>query len=143
MTGRRRLSPSPLMTKGGDCLFPTFPSAICGSEALCSRKRSGKGPVSAPHSLHPSWAQRPGGGASERRSQFRDHGQKRTAVWGACPAAPGVGKGETGSHRVFSLHPQAGYDGESIGNCPFSQRLFMILWLKGVIFNVTTVDLKR
>uniref|UniRef100_A0A2K6ENW0 Chloride intracellular channel protein n=1 Tax=Propithecus coquereli TaxID=379532 RepID=A0A2K6ENW0_PROCO len=30
-----------------------------------------------------------------------------------------------------------------IGNCPFSQRLFMILWLKGVIFNVTTVDLRR
>uniref|UniRef100_A0A672PD39 Chloride intracellular channel protein 5-like n=1 Tax=Sinocyclocheilus grahami TaxID=75366 RepID=A0A672PD39_SINGR len=30
-----------------------------------------------------------------------------------------------------------------IGNCPFSQRLFMILWLKGVVFNVTTVDLKR
>lgn len=39
--------------------------------------------------------------------------------------------------------PQAGIDGESIGNCPFSQRLFMILWLKGVVFNVTTVDLKR
>uniref|UniRef100_A0A8C6SIU3 Chloride intracellular channel protein n=1 Tax=Neogobius melanostomus TaxID=47308 RepID=A0A8C6SIU3_9GOBI len=38
---------------------------------------------------------------------------------------------------------QAGSDGESIGNCPFSQRLFMILWLKGVVFNVTTVDLKR
>uniref|UniRef100_A0A667YX51 Chloride intracellular channel 6 n=1 Tax=Myripristis murdjan TaxID=586833 RepID=A0A667YX51_9TELE len=38
---------------------------------------------------------------------------------------------------------QAGSDGESIGNCPFSQRLFMILWLKGVIFNVTTVDLKK
>uniref|UniRef100_A0A8C6KSM9 Chloride intracellular channel protein n=1 Tax=Nothobranchius furzeri TaxID=105023 RepID=A0A8C6KSM9_NOTFU len=37
----------------------------------------------------------------------------------------------------------AGSDGESIGNCPFSQRLFMILWLKGVVFNVTTVDLKR
>ncbi|XP_068198316.1 chloride intracellular channel protein 5b isoform X4 [Antennarius striatus] len=37
----------------------------------------------------------------------------------------------------------AGNDGESIGNCPFSQRLFMILWLKGVVFNVTTVDLKR
>uniref|UniRef100_A0A669C5U7 Chloride intracellular channel protein n=1 Tax=Oreochromis niloticus TaxID=8128 RepID=A0A669C5U7_ORENI len=37
----------------------------------------------------------------------------------------------------------AGSDGESIGNCPFSQRLFMILWLKGVMFNVTTVDLKR
>ncbi|XP_043100816.1 chloride intracellular channel protein 6 isoform X1 [Puntigrus tetrazona] len=42
-----------------------------------------------------------------------------------------------------SLYVKAGSDGESIGNCPFSQRLFMILWLKGVIFNVTTVDLKR
>ncbi|KAM4696500.1 chloride intracellular channel protein 1 [Rhinophrynus dorsalis] len=30
-----------------------------------------------------------------------------------------------------------------IGNCPFSQRLFMVLWLKGVTFNVTTVDMKR
>ncbi|KAA8583349.1 hypothetical protein FQN60_015895 [Etheostoma spectabile] len=38
---------------------------------------------------------------------------------------------------------RAGNDGESIGNCPFSQRLFMVLWLKGVVFNVTTVDLKR
>ncbi|XP_069543864.1 chloride intracellular channel protein 6-like [Brachyistius frenatus] len=44
---------------------------------------------------------------------------------------------------VISLYVKAGSDGESIGNCPFSQRLFMILWLKGVIFNVTTVDLKR
>ncbi|KAM6224035.1 chloride intracellular channel protein 6 [Rhynchocyon petersi] len=43
----------------------------------------------------------------------------------------------------ITLFIKAGYDGESIGNCPFSQRLFMILWLKGVIFNVTTVDLKR
>ncbi|XP_027497046.1 chloride intracellular channel protein 6 isoform X7 [Corapipo altera] len=43
----------------------------------------------------------------------------------------------------ISLFVKAGSDGESIGNCPFSQRLFMILWLKGVIFNVTTVDLKR
>uniref|UniRef100_A0A673BGZ8 Chloride intracellular channel 6 n=1 Tax=Sphaeramia orbicularis TaxID=375764 RepID=A0A673BGZ8_9TELE len=42
-----------------------------------------------------------------------------------------------------SVAVSAGSDGESIGNCPFSQRLFMILWLKGVIFNVTTVDLKR
>ncbi|XP_038142016.1 chloride intracellular channel protein 5b isoform X1 [Cyprinodon tularosa] len=42
-----------------------------------------------------------------------------------------------------SLFVKAGSDGESIGNCPFSQRLFMILWLKGVVFNVTTVDLKR
>ncbi|GAA6068861.1 chloride intracellular channel protein 1 isoform X1, partial [Tachysurus ichikawai] len=37
----------------------------------------------------------------------------------------------------------AGSDGQSIGNCPFSQRLFMVLWLKGVTFNVTTVDMKR
>lgn len=44
---------------------------------------------------------------------------------------------------VVRLCLQAGSDGESIGNCPFSQRLFMILWLKGVVFNVTTVDLKR
>ncbi|XP_077075684.1 chloride intracellular channel protein 5b [Siphateles boraxobius] len=44
---------------------------------------------------------------------------------------------------VIALFVKAGCDGESIGNCPFSQRLFMILWLKGVVFNVTTVDLKR
>uniref|UniRef100_A0A4W5NRZ1 Chloride intracellular channel 6 n=1 Tax=Hucho hucho TaxID=62062 RepID=A0A4W5NRZ1_9TELE len=44
---------------------------------------------------------------------------------------------------TIELFVKAGSDGESIGNCPFSQRLFMILWLKGVIFNVTTVDLKR
>ncbi|XP_077949677.1 chloride intracellular channel protein 5b isoform X2 [Gasterosteus aculeatus] len=43
----------------------------------------------------------------------------------------------------IELFVKAGNDGESIGNCPFSQRLFMILWLKGVVFNVTTVDLKR
>ncbi|KAJ8003854.1 hypothetical protein DPEC_G00152730 [Dallia pectoralis] len=44
---------------------------------------------------------------------------------------------------TIELFVKAGSDGESIGNCPFSQRLFMILLLKGVIFNVTTVDLKR
>ncbi|KAM6448370.1 chloride intracellular channel protein 6 [Liasis olivaceus] len=49
---------------------------------------------------------------------------------------------ERQEHEI-SLFVKAGSDGESIGNCPFSQRLFMILWLKGVIFNVTTVDLKR
>lgn len=38
---------------------------------------------------------------------------------------------------------QAGSDGQVIGNCPFSQRLFMVLWLKGVVFDVTTVDMKR
>lgn len=60
-----------------------------------------------------------------------------------------VGVGEGNMPRVNLLLIgsvclfKAGSDGESIGNCPFSQRLFMILWLKGVVFNVTTVDLKR
>ncbi|XP_076612462.1 chloride intracellular channel protein 5b isoform X1 [Chaetodon auriga] len=53
----------------------------------------------------------------------------------AAPADPSL--------PTISLFVKAGNDGESIGNCPFSQRLFMILWLKGVVFNVTTVDLKR
>ncbi|XP_040454730.1 chloride intracellular channel protein 5 isoform X2 [Falco naumanni] len=48
-----------------------------------------------------------------------------------------------GRDPEIELFVKAGIDGESIGNCPFSQRLFMILWLKGVVFNVTTVDLKR
>ncbi|KAL0965389.1 hypothetical protein UPYG_G00280660 [Umbra pygmaea] len=34
-------------------------------------------------------------------------------------------------------------DGESVGHCPFCQRLFMILWLKGANFTLTTVDMKR
>nr|XP_021382915.1 chloride intracellular channel protein 5 isoform X1 [Lonchura striata domestica] len=54
--------------------------------------------------------------------------------------------GETNNFQEdleISIFVKAGIDGESIGNCPFSQRLFMILWLKGVVFNVTTVDLKR
>ncbi|MGH0160942.1 UNVERIFIED_CONTAM: hypothetical protein FKN15_044125 [Acipenser sinensis] len=38
---------------------------------------------------------------------------------------------------------RASDDGESIGNCPFCQRLFMILWLKGANFTLTTVDMKR
>uniref|UniRef100_A0A8C5VWS4 Chloride intracellular channel protein n=1 Tax=Microcebus murinus TaxID=30608 RepID=A0A8C5VWS4_MICMU len=53
------------------------------------------------------------------------------------------GEASPGQEHDITLFVKAGYDGESIGNCPFSQRLFMILWLKGVIFNVTTVDLRR
>uniref|UniRef100_A0A8C3SDB4 Chloride intracellular channel 3 n=1 Tax=Chelydra serpentina TaxID=8475 RepID=A0A8C3SDB4_CHESE len=34
-------------------------------------------------------------------------------------------------------------DGESIGHCPFCQRLFMILLLKGIPFTLTTVDMRR
>uniref|UniRef100_A0A673L4C1 Chloride intracellular channel protein n=1 Tax=Sinocyclocheilus rhinocerous TaxID=307959 RepID=A0A673L4C1_9TELE len=37
----------------------------------------------------------------------------------------------------------AGHDGENVGNCPFCQRLFMVLWLKGVKFTVTTVDMRK
>ncbi|KAM9565992.1 chloride intracellular channel protein 6 [Guaruba guarouba] len=55
----------------------------------------------------------------------------------------GEDEDEEKQEHDISLFVKAGSDGESIGNCPFSQRLFMILWLKGVIFNVTTVDLKR
>ncbi|XP_032958299.1 chloride intracellular channel protein 5 isoform X1 [Rhinolophus ferrumequinum] len=59
-------------------------------------------------------------------------------------AADGLQENESAStNPEIHLFVKAGIDGESIGNCPFSQRLFMILWLKGVVFNVTTVDLKR
>uniref|UniRef100_A0A8C3Y833 Chloride intracellular channel protein 3 n=1 Tax=Catharus ustulatus TaxID=91951 RepID=A0A8C3Y833_CATUS len=34
-------------------------------------------------------------------------------------------------------------DGESVGHCPFCQRLFMVLLLKGVPFTLTTVDVRR
>ncbi|XP_069789038.1 chloride intracellular channel protein 4-like isoform X2 [Narcine bancroftii] len=43
----------------------------------------------------------------------------------------------------IELFIKASDDGESIGNCPFSQRLFMILWLKKVNFTINTVDMKR
>ncbi|KAK9532711.1 hypothetical protein VZT92_010085 [Zoarces viviparus] len=43
----------------------------------------------------------------------------------------------------IELFVKASVDGESVGNCPFSQRLFMILWMKGVTFTLTTVDMKR
>ncbi|XP_041051272.1 chloride intracellular channel protein 2-like isoform X1 [Carcharodon carcharias] len=43
----------------------------------------------------------------------------------------------------IELFIKAGFDGENIGNCPFCQRLFMVLWLKGVVFNVTTVDMRK
>uniref|UniRef100_A0A8D3BF05 Chloride intracellular channel protein n=2 Tax=Scophthalmus maximus TaxID=52904 RepID=A0A8D3BF05_SCOMX len=49
---------------------------------------------------------------------------------------------DAGQAKV-ELFVKAGSDGQSIGNCPFSQRLFMVLWLKGVTFDVTTVDMKR
>lgn len=45
--------------------------------------------------------------------------------------------------KQVELFVKAGSDGQSIGNCPFSQRLFMVLWLKGVTFNVTTICMKK
>nr|XP_060613281.1 chloride intracellular channel protein 3 [Anolis sagrei ordinatus] len=43
----------------------------------------------------------------------------------------------------LQLFVKASDDGETIGHCPFCQRLFMILLLKGVPFTLTTVDTKR
>uniref|UniRef100_A0A8D2KS48 Chloride intracellular channel protein 3 n=1 Tax=Varanus komodoensis TaxID=61221 RepID=A0A8D2KS48_VARKO len=43
----------------------------------------------------------------------------------------------------LQLFVKASGDGETIGHCPFCQRLFMILLLKGVPFTLTTVDTKR
>lgn len=43
----------------------------------------------------------------------------------------------------IQLFVKASEDGESMGHCPFCQRLFMVLLLKGVPFTLTTVDVKR
>ncbi|XP_072596853.1 chloride intracellular channel protein 6 [Vulpes vulpes] len=88
----------------------------------------------------------------EPEAELGNHLAEEGSVQGADEAARVNGGGEDGEvseegaprqEHDITLFVKAGYDGESIGNCPFSQRLFMILWLKGVIFNVTTVDLKR
>ncbi|XP_045357401.1 chloride intracellular channel protein 6 [Leopardus geoffroyi] len=91
-------------------------------------------------------------GAAEPEAELSNHLAEESSVEGADETARVNGRGEDGEaseegaprqEHDITLFVKAGYDGESIGNCPFSQRLFMILWLKGVIFNVTTVDLKR
>jgi len=46
-------------------------------------------------------------------------------------------------HGCLFFCLKAGHDGENVGNCPFCQRLFMVLWLKGVKFTVTTVDMRK
>ncbi|XP_062930830.1 chloride intracellular channel protein 6 [Cynocephalus volans] len=91
-------------------------------------------------------------GAAEPQAGLSNHLAEECSAEGGDESARVNGRGEDGEaseegapgqEHDITLFVKAGYDGESIGNCPFSQRLFMILWLKGVIFNVTTVDLKR
>ncbi|KAM5154146.1 chloride intracellular channel protein 6 [Callospermophilus lateralis] len=91
-------------------------------------------------------------GPVEPEAKLSNHLAEESSAQGSDESAPVNGsrengeaseEGDPGQEHDITLFVKAGYDGESIGNCPFSQRLFMILWLKGVIFNVTTVDLKR
>ncbi|XP_034511766.1 chloride intracellular channel protein 6 isoform X2 [Ailuropoda melanoleuca] len=104
-----------------------------------------------PESSAPAEAAAPSG-AAEPEAKLGNHLAEEGRVEGGDETARVNGRGEDGEasedgaprqEHDITLFVKAGYDGESIGNCPFSQRLFMILWLKGVIFNVTTVDLKR
>uniref|UniRef100_A0A8D1WM28 Chloride intracellular channel protein n=1 Tax=Sus scrofa TaxID=9823 RepID=A0A8D1WM28_PIG len=91
-------------------------------------------------------------GATEPEAELSNHleeesspelGSEVPPVNGSQEDGEASEEGAPGQEHDITLFVKAGCDGESIGNCPFSQRLFMILWLKGVIFNVTTVDLKR
>ncbi|XP_076405342.1 chloride intracellular channel protein 6 isoform X1 [Peromyscus maniculatus bairdii] len=91
-------------------------------------------------------------GHAESQAELSNHlaeepsaqgGEELERVNGRRENGPASEVEDPGQEHDITLFVKAGYDGESIGNCPFSQRLFMILWLKGVIFNVTTVDLKR
>ncbi|XP_075999455.1 chloride intracellular channel protein 3 [Genypterus blacodes] len=43
----------------------------------------------------------------------------------------------------IELFIKASIDAQSVGNCPFCQRLFMILWLKGANFTLSTVDTRK
>ncbi|KAM8995905.1 chloride intracellular channel protein 3 isoform 1-T1 [Ara ararauna] len=56
------------------------------------------------------------------------------------PAPPPLSMAEKPQLQLFV---KASEDGESVGHCPFCQRLFMVLLLKGVPFTLTTVDVKR
>uniref|UniRef100_A0AAY4CB31 Chloride intracellular channel protein n=1 Tax=Denticeps clupeoides TaxID=299321 RepID=A0AAY4CB31_9TELE len=55
----------------------------------------------------------------------------------------GVLRQSSNKEPSVELFIKAGQDGENVGNCPFCQSLFMVLWLKGVKFTVTTVDMKK
>ncbi|XP_072198814.1 chloride intracellular channel protein 6 [Excalfactoria chinensis] len=147
--------PSAGETDGGQ-RSPAGPEGDDGAEVLPGAEReagtgeaAGAGEESAA-SGGGGAAGRPGGCPGPEDGEWESAGLSLNGVRG--PAEDE--EDETGSPAALeddeekqeydiSLFVKAGSDGESIGNCPFSQRLFMILWLKGVIFNVTTVDLKR
>uniref|UniRef100_A0A8C0PSU8 Chloride intracellular channel protein n=16 Tax=Boreoeutheria TaxID=1437010 RepID=A0A8C0PSU8_CANLF len=100
-------------------------------------KRLGLGrPRSRARGVGRCWAAEPG--RARRRDCPGSAAEPAMAL-----SMPLNGLKEEDKEPVIELFVKAGSDGESIGNCPFSQRLFMILWLKGVVFSVTTVDLKR
>uniref|UniRef100_A0A8C5TLQ9 Chloride intracellular channel protein 3 n=1 Tax=Malurus cyaneus samueli TaxID=2593467 RepID=A0A8C5TLQ9_9PASS len=72
-------------------------------------------------------------------------GRGRSFSWGT----QGAAAAQQQPPRSMAEKPQiqlfikASEDGESVGHCPFCQRLFMVLLLKGVPFTLTTVDVKR
>lgn len=90
-------------------------------------------------------ASEPASGGNPQPPQSRSHSRspRSPAQLAMALSMPLNGLKEEDKEPLIELFVKAGSDGESIGNCPFSQRLFMILWLKGVVFSVTTVDLKR
>ncbi|XP_070567536.1 chloride intracellular channel protein 5-like [Ptychodera flava] len=47
------------------------------------------------------------------------------------------------SNDTIELFVRAGRDGKSLGDCVFCQRIFLILCLKKVSFNITTVDMNK
>ncbi|XP_051006228.1 chloride intracellular channel protein 6 [Acomys russatus] len=128
-TGEEEVRPEPRLE--GSCEEEVQEKPLAGSldeeEAKSTRHEESLSELSNHAAEEPS-AQ--GGEELERVNGRRENG-------------PALEEGDPGQEHDITLFVKAGYDGESIGNCPFSQRLFMILWLKGVIFNVTTVDLKR
>ncbi|OXB80613.1 UNVERIFIED_CONTAM: hypothetical protein H355_005542 [Colinus virginianus] len=67
-------------------------------------------------------------------------GSSGTGTRGTVTAQPPPSMDEKPQIQLFV---KASEDGESVGHCPFCQRLFMVLLLKGVPFTLTTVDTKR
>ncbi|XP_065499299.1 chloride intracellular channel protein 6 isoform X1 [Caloenas nicobarica] len=136
---------------------PNGPGSEDGAEAAGTEQGAAEPAVAEAGSVAPGTGE--GGAAGQRSESPRNEGGEWDAAGRSVNGVRGRAEDEeedTGSRIALeeeddeekqehdiSLFVKAGSDGESIGNCPFSQRLFMILWLKGVIFNVTTVDLKR